>query len=196
MMKLILSRHGETLENQQHILQGQLPGTLSPLGLSLIHISFQVFIPVFLDQRAGPEHILQFHVVYIRLLRDISIKILVPGITAVSYTHLSPVASKHITSRPYIRNKSPLGPINNFFCIHSCNPASNRCLIGITCISSIRSARSVTKVHCSNGRNSRTCSWAESICPQAPKQQKQKQIIIDFIFISRFGIPQIYHKYL
>lgn len=32
MIELILSRHGETLENQQHILQGQLPGTLSPLG--------------------------------------------------------------------------------------------------------------------------------------------------------------------
>ena len=34
MMELILSRHGETLENQQHILQGQLPGTLSPLGIA------------------------------------------------------------------------------------------------------------------------------------------------------------------
>lgn len=34
MTELILSRHGETLENQQHILQGQLPGTLSPLGIS------------------------------------------------------------------------------------------------------------------------------------------------------------------
>lgn len=33
MTTLILTRHGETLENQQHILQGQLPGTLSPLGL-------------------------------------------------------------------------------------------------------------------------------------------------------------------
>lgn len=33
-MELILSRHGETLENQQHILQGQLPGTLSPLGIA------------------------------------------------------------------------------------------------------------------------------------------------------------------
>lgn len=30
---LILTRHGETLENQQNILQGQLPGTLSPLGI-------------------------------------------------------------------------------------------------------------------------------------------------------------------
>lgn len=29
---LLLTRHGETLENKQHILQGQLPGTLSPLG--------------------------------------------------------------------------------------------------------------------------------------------------------------------
>lgn len=29
---LLLTRHGETLENQRHILQGQLPGTLSPLG--------------------------------------------------------------------------------------------------------------------------------------------------------------------
>lgn len=34
MIELILSRHGETLENQQHILQGQLPGTLSPLGIA------------------------------------------------------------------------------------------------------------------------------------------------------------------
>ena len=33
MVELILSRHGETLENQRHLLQGQLPGTLSPLGL-------------------------------------------------------------------------------------------------------------------------------------------------------------------
>ena len=31
-LSLLLVRHGETLENQQHILQGQLPGTLSPLG--------------------------------------------------------------------------------------------------------------------------------------------------------------------
>lgn len=30
---LLLTRHGETIENQKHILQGQLPGTLSPLGL-------------------------------------------------------------------------------------------------------------------------------------------------------------------
>lgn len=30
---LLLARHGETLENKQHILQGQLPGTLSPLGI-------------------------------------------------------------------------------------------------------------------------------------------------------------------
>lgn len=29
---LWLTRHGETLENQRHVLQGQLPGTLSPLG--------------------------------------------------------------------------------------------------------------------------------------------------------------------
>lgn len=34
MIELILSRHGETLENQQHILQGQLPGTLSSLGIA------------------------------------------------------------------------------------------------------------------------------------------------------------------
>lgn len=31
-ISLLLTRHGETLENQRHILQGQLPGTLSPLG--------------------------------------------------------------------------------------------------------------------------------------------------------------------
>lgn len=34
MIEFILSRHGETLENQQHVLQGQLPGTLSPLGIA------------------------------------------------------------------------------------------------------------------------------------------------------------------
>lgn len=32
-IELLLTRHGETLENQQHILQGHLPGTLSALGL-------------------------------------------------------------------------------------------------------------------------------------------------------------------
>ena len=32
-ISLLLTRHGETLENQRHILQGQLPGTLSPVGL-------------------------------------------------------------------------------------------------------------------------------------------------------------------
>ena len=32
-IKLLLTRHGETLENKNNILQGQLPGTLSPLGL-------------------------------------------------------------------------------------------------------------------------------------------------------------------
>lgn len=32
-ISLLLTRHGETLENQRHVLQGQLPGTLSPLGL-------------------------------------------------------------------------------------------------------------------------------------------------------------------
>lgn len=31
-MKLILTRHGETIENQQNILQGHLPGTLSDNG--------------------------------------------------------------------------------------------------------------------------------------------------------------------
>lgn len=29
---LILTRHGETLENRQHLMQGHIPGTLSPLG--------------------------------------------------------------------------------------------------------------------------------------------------------------------
>ena len=32
MIKLTLTRHGETVENQQHVLQGHLPGTLSSLG--------------------------------------------------------------------------------------------------------------------------------------------------------------------
>lgn len=30
---LLLARHGETLENQRHVLQGHLPGTLSELGI-------------------------------------------------------------------------------------------------------------------------------------------------------------------
>lgn len=31
--ELILTRHGETLENRQDMMQGHLPGTLSPLGI-------------------------------------------------------------------------------------------------------------------------------------------------------------------
>lgn len=31
-IELLLTRHGETIENQKHVLQGQLPGTLSELG--------------------------------------------------------------------------------------------------------------------------------------------------------------------
>lgn len=31
---MILTRHGETLENRQDIMQGHLPGTLSPLGIA------------------------------------------------------------------------------------------------------------------------------------------------------------------
>lgn len=31
--ELILTRHGETLENKQDIMQGHMPGTLSPLGI-------------------------------------------------------------------------------------------------------------------------------------------------------------------
>lgn len=37
-ISLLLTRHGETLENQRHILQGQLPGTLSALGLQQAEI--------------------------------------------------------------------------------------------------------------------------------------------------------------
>lgn len=33
-MKIIIARHGETLENIKGIIQGQNPGTLSPLGIS------------------------------------------------------------------------------------------------------------------------------------------------------------------
>ena len=33
-MKIILTRHGETLENKQGIIQGQLPGTLSEQGIA------------------------------------------------------------------------------------------------------------------------------------------------------------------
>lgn len=33
MVELILSRHGETIENQQGLLQGRMPGTLSPRGI-------------------------------------------------------------------------------------------------------------------------------------------------------------------
>ncbi|MEG0796144.1 MAG: histidine phosphatase family protein [Odoribacter sp.] len=32
-INLLLTRHGETYENQLHLLQGQLPGRLSPLGI-------------------------------------------------------------------------------------------------------------------------------------------------------------------
>lgn len=32
-LHLILTRHGETLENRQHLMQGHIPGTLSPLGI-------------------------------------------------------------------------------------------------------------------------------------------------------------------
>ena len=32
-IRLLLARHGETLENQRHILQGHMPGTLSSLGI-------------------------------------------------------------------------------------------------------------------------------------------------------------------
>ena len=44
-------------------------------------LPFQVLISIFLDQSTGSEHILQFHVVHVRLLGYIGIKILVPGIT-------------------------------------------------------------------------------------------------------------------
>jgi len=32
-MKIIITRHGETIENKNEIMQGQLPGTLSELGI-------------------------------------------------------------------------------------------------------------------------------------------------------------------
>lgn len=35
-MKLILARHGETIENEQGIIQGHLPGTLSKKGIEQI----------------------------------------------------------------------------------------------------------------------------------------------------------------
>lgn len=52
MIELYLTRHGETLENAQHILQGHMPGHLSPLGLeqarqlrdSLAHTRFDHII--------------------------------------------------------------------------------------------------------------------------------------------------------
>lgn len=34
---LLLTRHGETLENKRHIMQGHTPGTLSPLGIEQAH---------------------------------------------------------------------------------------------------------------------------------------------------------------
>lgn len=37
MTKLILTRHGETLENRQNIMQGVMPGRLSPLGIEQAH---------------------------------------------------------------------------------------------------------------------------------------------------------------
>ena len=33
MIELLLTRHGETLENKWDIMQGHMPGTLSPLGI-------------------------------------------------------------------------------------------------------------------------------------------------------------------
>ena len=33
MIELLLTRHGETLENKRDIMQGHMPGTLSPLGI-------------------------------------------------------------------------------------------------------------------------------------------------------------------
>jgi broad specificity phosphatase PhoE len=36
-MKLILVRHGETMENRLHILQGQMPGRLTAKGISQIN---------------------------------------------------------------------------------------------------------------------------------------------------------------
>ena len=38
-MKLIVIRHGETIENQQGICQGQLDGTLSPKGLQQVRLT-------------------------------------------------------------------------------------------------------------------------------------------------------------
>lgn len=37
MTKLILTRHGETFENREHIMQGTMPGRLSPLGIAQAH---------------------------------------------------------------------------------------------------------------------------------------------------------------
>ncbi|MGL5682452.1 MAG: histidine phosphatase family protein [Marinifilaceae bacterium] len=37
MIKLILTRHGETLENRVHMMQGHIPGTLSELGIQQAH---------------------------------------------------------------------------------------------------------------------------------------------------------------
>ena len=60
MMELILSRHGETLENQQHILQGQLPGTLSPLGIRSREVGPGVYVVDFLMFPACRDNI-EFH---------------------------------------------------------------------------------------------------------------------------------------
>ena len=44
-------------------------------------LPFQVFIPVLLNQRTRPKHILQFHVVHVSLLRYVSIEVFVSRIT-------------------------------------------------------------------------------------------------------------------
>lgn len=36
-IEILLTRHGETLENKQDIMQGHMPGTLSPLGIQQAH---------------------------------------------------------------------------------------------------------------------------------------------------------------
>lgn len=47
MTTLYLARHGETVENTAHLLQGHLPGTLTPLGMQQAEA---------LRERLGPIH--------------------------------------------------------------------------------------------------------------------------------------------
>ena len=82
---LVLVRHGETEENAQHILQGHMPGTLSPLGKiqateaaeRLRSVAFDVCVCSDLKRCKDTAHIIyndlglpESGILYTRLLRE------------------------------------------------------------------------------------------------------------------------------